>query len=383
MKKEIFFTIIITVYNVGKYIKECVESFLDQDYKNFEMLLINDGSTDDSADIIDYFSRIDSRIHVIHKANGGQSTALNEGIRNAEGKWILIIDGDDYVEDKCFLNKLYTIAIEKAADVITYGHTKVRERDKGIIERCCFHMEKINKLEKEEAKLQELLNTGMLSDSACTYAYLRSHIINHNLFFDEELKSAADIEWVIRLFLTEPKLYAMNGSPYMYRIRKGSQCTRKRQTGFWRWRYSAIKKSLYSLENSTLSEKQLLPWYQYLAYAYYILLGQIWDEPDVNVREKAFGEIQEMKKLQIFRGNKKINLCRNIVSVFGTKWGAVLQFIYTLSVLEKRANCNLKACREKIRRINRMLRFACFVFLSLMPFFHPVNCKCVQQEPSI
>ena len=91
-------SIIIPVYNVEKYIEKTVESVLNQDYKNIEVILVNDGSQDKSKDIIEKFSKIDSRIRIINKENGGVSSARNEGIRSAAGDYITFIDGDDWVE---------------------------------------------------------------------------------------------------------------------------------------------------------------------------------------------------------------------------------------------------------------------------------------------
>lgn len=92
-------SIIVPVYNVSNYIEECVLSLLGQDYKNIEVILVNDGSTDNSFEIINRFISIDSRIKVINKANGGVSSARNAGLREAHGEFICFVDGDDYVSN--------------------------------------------------------------------------------------------------------------------------------------------------------------------------------------------------------------------------------------------------------------------------------------------
>ena len=88
-------SIIVPVYNVEKYLSSCIDSVLNQSYSDFELLLVDDGSTDDCADICDSYARKDSRIRVFHKKNGGVSSARNVGLEHAKGEWVFFLDGDD------------------------------------------------------------------------------------------------------------------------------------------------------------------------------------------------------------------------------------------------------------------------------------------------
>ena len=97
MEKDLI-SIIIPVYNVEKYLKECVDSVRKQTYKNLEIILIDDGSKDNSGKLCDELAKEDNRIKVIHKENGGLSDARNVGIENATGEYIQFIDSDDFVE---------------------------------------------------------------------------------------------------------------------------------------------------------------------------------------------------------------------------------------------------------------------------------------------
>lgn len=91
-------TIIVPVYNVEKYLTCCIGSILSQSFKDFELLLIDDGSSDLSGEICDDYVEKDARIRVFHKENGGVSSARNLGLENAQGEWICFIDSDDWVE---------------------------------------------------------------------------------------------------------------------------------------------------------------------------------------------------------------------------------------------------------------------------------------------
>ena len=91
-------SIIVPVYNVEKYLKKCIDSILNQTYSNIEILLIDDGSTDNSGIICDNFKKRDSRIKVVHKKNSGVSSTRNYGLDLATGKYISFVDSDDFVE---------------------------------------------------------------------------------------------------------------------------------------------------------------------------------------------------------------------------------------------------------------------------------------------
>ena len=91
-------TVIVPVYNVKDYLPQCIESVLQQTWRNFELLLIDDGSTDGSADICNLYAEEDLRIRCVHKENGGVSSARNRGLDEAKGEYISFLDSDDYFD---------------------------------------------------------------------------------------------------------------------------------------------------------------------------------------------------------------------------------------------------------------------------------------------
>ena len=97
-KSNPFISIVVPIYNVEKYLKKCVESILNQTYKNFELILVDDGSPDRCGEICEDLKKKDLRIRVIHKENGGLSSARNAGIDVAKGEYIGFVDSDDYIE---------------------------------------------------------------------------------------------------------------------------------------------------------------------------------------------------------------------------------------------------------------------------------------------
>ena len=118
-------SIIVPVYNIEKYITECIESIINQTYVDFELLLIDDGSTDSSGAICDNYSNNDSRIQVIHKSNGGLVSAWKKGINLARGEWTVFVDGDDFINGS-YIEELY-VAIEKDVDMVCSNFSRYWE----------------------------------------------------------------------------------------------------------------------------------------------------------------------------------------------------------------------------------------------------------------
>ncbi|MFX3888652.1 glycosyltransferase family 2 protein [Streptococcus suis] len=113
-------SIIVPVYNVENYLDECIQTVLAQTYSNWELLLINDGSTDSSGTICDDYAKGDERIRVVHKNNGGLSDARNAGINNCTGEYITFLDSDDGIRED-FLETCLTTAIQHDVDIVI-GH---------------------------------------------------------------------------------------------------------------------------------------------------------------------------------------------------------------------------------------------------------------------
>lgn len=122
-------SIIVPVYNVEKYINKCIDSIINQTYKNLEIILVDDGSTDSSGKICDDYAIKDNRIKVVHKKNGGVSSARNEGIRVANGKYIGFIDSDDWICNKMY-EKLYNIAKKNDSEIVECNFIRLKKEEK-------------------------------------------------------------------------------------------------------------------------------------------------------------------------------------------------------------------------------------------------------------
>lgn len=140
-------SIIIPAYNVEEYISKCIDSILNQTYKNLEIILVDDGSIDKSGKICDFYKEKDNRIKVIHKENGGLSDARNTGIRESTGKYISFIDSDDYV-DNTYIEELYNLILNDNVDMAITSHKIIGSKIKAKYKRSKFTETKEKILDK-------------------------------------------------------------------------------------------------------------------------------------------------------------------------------------------------------------------------------------------
>ena len=124
--KNALITIIIPVYNVERYLSKCINSVINQSYGNLEIVIIDDGSTDNSGKICDDFLKKDRRIKVIHKKNGGLSSARNTGLELLSGDYVFFLDSDDWLENNA-ITEMYNLASNKSADVVICDYNTIDE----------------------------------------------------------------------------------------------------------------------------------------------------------------------------------------------------------------------------------------------------------------
>ena len=122
-------SVVVPIYNVEQYLDRCISSIVAQTYRELEILLIDDESTDSSPKICDRWARKDERIRVIHKTNAGAGMARNTGIEHASGKYMCFFDSDDYVAPNA-IETAYNAAVKHQADVVVYGAARVDESQK-------------------------------------------------------------------------------------------------------------------------------------------------------------------------------------------------------------------------------------------------------------
>lgn len=209
------FSIIIPVYNVGNYLRECIESVIKQSRVSYEVILVDDGSKDESTQICDEYTQRYDFISVIHKENGGLSDARNKGIDIAKGEYILFVDGDDYIGGDSLRAIADVIEKEKHPDVVCLELVKFFENSSKTIAMEDGIDKKISEL-KNDKLYEYLADLPKYPASACTKAIRRQLFFDYDLYFVKGLLSE-DLEWSIRLFLAAKTICYCPYKYYYYR----------------------------------------------------------------------------------------------------------------------------------------------------------------------
>ena len=214
-------SIIIPIFNAEKYLEKCIDSILEQRYTEYELILVDDGSIDKSAQMCDEYADKDNRVIVIHKENGGLSDARNTGVKVTKGEYIFFIDSDDFLDDNKALEKIVNRLKKSNADVLNFGFKKYyANEDK---EYNYFKIDKNMPIEycKDEKGFEFLMQNSLYIASAWNKVIRRQLFEKSDLSFKKGIYSE-DIDWCARLLIVAKKFDFINESFYCYRQREGS-----------------------------------------------------------------------------------------------------------------------------------------------------------------
>ena len=201
-------SIVIPVYNVEKYIRQCLESVINQTLKEIEIIVVNDGTKDNSMKIVEEYLS-DERIKIINKENGGLSSARNTGILVAQGKYICFIDSDDFIKSS-MMEELYNIIEKTNSNVVESDIFLYNNETHKIIER---------KNEKYSFPEKGSYLWGKYTTEVCNKIYRRDFLINNNIFFEEGIIHEDDL-FTIRILFSTDKICHIQKSFYYYRINR-------------------------------------------------------------------------------------------------------------------------------------------------------------------
>lgn len=206
-------SVIVPVYNVERVLHFCIDSIIAQSYKDFELILVNDGSADNSGEICDQYAERDKRISVIHKENGGVSSARNVGIKKSKGEYICFIDADDYME-KSMIETMVHYMHTSQSDIVSCGVNWVDEDGNTLSIKCgdeCV-------LNQPDA-IKCLLTNGIIREQVWDKLYKREVI--HNVRFVEG-KKIDDVFWTYRAIGNARKIAVIKDALYFYTQRSSS-----------------------------------------------------------------------------------------------------------------------------------------------------------------
>lgn len=301
-------SIIVPVYNVKLYLDECIDSLLAQDYKDCEIIIVDDGSTDGSSEVCEKQIEKDSRIIVVHQENGGLSAARNTGLKHAKGDFISFVDSDDMVSPS-----MYTDLIDAL------------EKNKADVAICNFEVfNKENRYKSKRYKddvidytsANQMMFYAPALDSSCNRVYRVAPIKKHSLMFEPKSKVAQEDYWfLVRLFTHISRIVTVSECHYKYRER-GSSITKSHSDGdITRRCLDFLALSIEYIEKHTSREYDV-----FLDYAYVnMFMASINNASDLKI-----GTIKAIIQsyLKDFRFSDAISKCRldKVLSGIGLKY---------------------------------------------------------------
>lgn len=229
-------SIIIPNYNSEKYLKQCIDSVLLQTYKDFELLLINDGSTDSSGQICNQYSEKDDRIRVFHKQNGGVSAARNLGLQNAKGEYICFIDSDDYVSENYLSDFVDIVSQNENVDFVIQGFVILKDGSE-------FKRDLGDEV-LEASNFDELFNIKKIQNFGYPFSkfYNKQIIVANEIMFPTEYTIAEDLSFLL-IYLSKIKTIKFQKAyNYYYRHTENSLSNRLREPEIYFARYFGVKK---------------------------------------------------------------------------------------------------------------------------------------------
>lgn len=220
-------SVIVPVYNVQETLNRCLQSILKQTFTDYEVILVDDGSTDNSGKICDEYAMQYSNFRVFHKKNEGLGPTRNWGIRNAQGEYIYHCDSDDWLKED-LLEKVYGAITEADADVAVFGYDIFTENNGKISLFNTVYVENNMYMNQKEIRTfftREYFNSFVVL-SACNRMYKRSFILDNNIFF-QPLRRCQDMVYSMLLFDQIKRLVTIRESYYCYIIEPGVYKGRK------------------------------------------------------------------------------------------------------------------------------------------------------------
>ncbi|MBR2614401.1 MAG: glycosyltransferase [Clostridia bacterium] len=335
MSENIKISIVVPIYNVEKYLSDCVKSLIEQTYDNIEILLVDDGSTDGCGEICDAYANLDSRVRVIHQSNGGVSIARNTGVKNAKGEYVLFIDPDDWFE-KNTVEILVNEIKGGDIDVLRFNYVKEygdysQENKNSLLEEKVYQDEEFNQVLRKNVglvgkELRSIENFNFLA-SVCFGCYKKSIILDNNIEFTDIDKIGSFEDGLFNLqFLMKAKSFVyIDKCLYHYRKNNAGAYTSRSKKNFFEKTLVLFNEIAKVIEDK-LEDKQIQQAY-FNRIAYCVL------EQNLNVMKNR--EATGREKRKEIRAILKHDLVKKAIKQFKLKYLPLKWKVYYFFVKTK------------------------------------------------
>lgn len=228
MSNNVFLSIVLPIYNVEKYLERCISSILNQQFKSYEMILVDDGSTDDSPMICDRYAKEYSFISVVHKVNGGLSSARNAGLEVASGEYVFWVDSDDWIEQGS-LQLLYNCLQKNHTDIVKFNYFRHADTSERIASTAMPGLY-CRKDQIYELVHQALKGASRFGLSVWSHIYKSSFLRDTNLIFISEREiGSEDYLFNLQAYALANSVLILDECFYYYDLRQGSLSQRYKE----------------------------------------------------------------------------------------------------------------------------------------------------------
>lgn len=314
-------SIIIPVYNIEKYLSKCMDSILCQRYTDYEIILVDDGSTDKSGIICDGYKNKHQNIFVLHKPNGGLSSARNAGLDAAKGDYILFFDGDDMLPDNCLV-KIMPQVIKKAADITICGQNTSHDNFKTLsFEKFEFTKDYYTNYLDVLADIYKSSGYGLWS--VCRMIYRRSFIENSGVLFNETLKSTEDFEFNMKIFKMASSFYLIKIPILNYRINREFSLSSSRSISFYKTTFALVSKWInFYLNHSDKKRAKIIA--STLSDYYFCEIPEVFYIKDKKSRIELLKLLSKNRFVMLHVKNPKKRITALFFYIFGFKIGGAV-----------------------------------------------------------
>lgn len=318
---------VIPVYNVENYLLECCESILKQSTCDCELILVDDGSTDRSSQIVDEIADAYKNVVAVHKQNGGLASARNRGFDIASGEFVSFIDSDDRISGHCLLPILQELE-KSSTDILFLDSCKFYPD--GSKKSVGYHIESkaINGKSKGEV-LKYLASLPKFPDSACMKIYRRQFLLDSVLRFPEDGRVAEDLNYVLESFIAAKSYSALDVAFYEYRQNRTGSITNDIGTKHFQGLQQFIEDAIPVLCDSDYRPKNndCACCLSFVAYEYSIMLWMLSTIPGSKLDE-AVAYLTNYRWLMNYAGGRRAQMTRTALSLLGVRKTSSLLSIY-------------------------------------------------------
>lgn len=333
-------SVIVPVYNVEKYLRQCIDSVIQQHIEDMELILVDDGSIDSSPQICDDYANKYNSIKVIHKTNGGASSARNLGLKEAKGEYIIFLDSDDWWNPSVNVESiLKTMQDNVDIDMVLFSSYDYiagvgyfqRNEHKNLQ---CIDASSVKKY------YLSLLENGNLEVAAYTKILRRDFLLENDLYFNTELV-CEDNEWMIRLLRVLKKVSVVNVPLYIYRTGRSDSITNTIKKKNITDLLSIVKGSIdyYADNDNQIKEQELC----FASYLWFCALG-LANRLNKNELKEVKPLFKETSSVCSYSNSKKTKLCNTVYRIFG--FDATIKILGTYLKHKKNDTAKTKVADE-------------------------------------